>query len=326
MAAAPVTASIRKVADGPSSGGVDCLVVGGGPAGLTAAIYLARFKRRALVIDGGDSRALWIPRSRNHAGFPDGVGGAELLGLMSAQAEKFGAVIERGWASDPSRTDDGFAVTVNGREVTARTLLLATGVSNHKPDMPELDHDRALARHLLRYCPVCDAFEVSGQRVAVLGSGPSGPAEALFLKTYTDDLTLLVPAGGQWPDAHERDALAAKNIAVIETPVTAIEVGDDTIGFVTSAGTHQFQTAYVALGSTARSDLAKALGCVTTEAGCAEADDHFATSLQGVWTAGDVVKGLDQISVCMGQAAVASVAMHNHLRALDHATVATAGI
>ena len=86
---------------------LDCLVVGGGPAGLTAAIYLARFRRNFRVIDAGDSRASWIPLSHNHAGFPDGISGDALLARMRAQAERYGAVIERGEVSRLERLDGG---------------------------------------------------------------------------------------------------------------------------------------------------------------------------------------------------------------------------
>lgn len=101
---------------------LDTLIVGGGPAGLTAAIYLARYRRRFLVVDSGASRASWIPLSHNHAGFPDGVTGDELLARMRAQAERYGARIVPGTVTAVERGDDGYRVrTEDGRQFRART-------------------------------------------------------------------------------------------------------------------------------------------------------------------------------------------------------------
>ena len=171
---------------------IDCLIVGGGPAGLTAAIYLARFLRSVAVVDAGGSRARWIPTSHNHAGFPDGITGPELLHRMAEQAERYGAVIHRGKVDHIAPADGGFAITAGDLRLTARAVLIATGTTNHRP--PGLDavaHDAAVAAGLLRYCPVCDGFEARGRRIAVLGSDKHGAAEAQFLRHYSAAVTLL---------------------------------------------------------------------------------------------------------------------------------------
>ena len=129
---------------------LDCLIVGGGPAGLTAAIYLARFHLDILVIDGGKSRASWIPCTRNVSGFPDGIAGTELLDRMREQACKYGARIENEFVSKLERDEESglFTATWGSGEATARTVLLATGVANRRPPMDEELHDDALARGL----------------------------------------------------------------------------------------------------------------------------------------------------------------------------------
>jgi thioredoxin reductase (NADPH) len=124
----------------------DCLVVGAGPAGLTAAIYLARFRLRVVVIDNGQSRAALIPRTHNHAGFPEGIAGRELLRRMRRQARLYGAEFRDGHISRIDRLDDGFADRSNLFEGRARAVLLATGVSNWRPAMSDSLHDRALAQ------------------------------------------------------------------------------------------------------------------------------------------------------------------------------------
>ena len=131
---------------------LDCLIIGGGPAGLTAAIYLARFHLDILVVDGGKSRASWIPCTRNHAGYPDGIEGEELLRRMREQACKYGAKIETEFVTKLERDEESrlFTATWGSGKATARTILLATGVTNRRPPMDEDLHNDALARGLIR--------------------------------------------------------------------------------------------------------------------------------------------------------------------------------
>lgn len=293
---------------------LDCLVVGGGPAGLTAAIYLARYRRDVLVVDAGESRATWIPRSHNHAGFPEGINGVELLARMSAQAREYGAIVERGTVGKLARDGDLFRAEVNGRSLAARAVLLATGVVNRQPRMDKADHDRAMARGLIRYCPVCDGYEVSGKRVGVIGASGHGVAEALFLRTYTDRLTLM-PQNFAELGEDDRQRLAGHGIELVERPVREFRVGDDAIEAVVEGGeTLAFDSIYPALGSEPRSDLARQLGGALSDEGCIIVDAHQATNVPGLYVAGDVVQALDQISVAMGHAAIAATAIHNRLR------------
>src|SRR5690606_32642995 len=130
---------------------LDCLVIGGGPAGLTAAIYLARYKRRFLVVDAGESRCSLIPTSHNHSGFPDGINGFELLDRMAAQARKYGAAIDKGRVNQVHRAPDGtFVAIVGSHEARAKTVLLATGVIDIEPDLPDVEN--AVRRGLMRHC------------------------------------------------------------------------------------------------------------------------------------------------------------------------------
>ena len=293
---------------------VDCLIVGGGPAGLTAAIYLARFLRRIVLVDAGGSRALWIPTSHNHAGFPDGITGPELLERMREQALRYGADIRNAKVDGIERRGEGFVAHIGADMLKATTVLLATGVTNHRPPLVAEDlHDAAVADGLLRYCPVCDGFEVRDSNVAVLGSDAHGVAEALFLRQYSSRITL-VPARFADVGAADRAALAEAGIALVEAPVTAIDFADGQVTLALGDGTGRtFDTLYPALGTHANSRLAAELGIALVDDNCIPADAHLATELRGVWTAGDVVQGLDQISVAMGHAAIAATAIHNFL-------------
>src|ERR1043166_5023106 len=174
---------------------LDCLIVGGGPAGLTAAIYLARFHLDILVVDGGKSRASWIPCTRNLPGFADGIKGTELLERMRDQACRYGAKIRNEFVTRLEQDPETklFTAAWGSGQVTARTVLMATGVTNRRPPMDEKLHDDALARGLVRYCPICDGYEVTDKKVGVIGSDSHGVAEALFIRSYTADVTLIAP-------------------------------------------------------------------------------------------------------------------------------------
>jgi len=199
---------------------LDCLIVGGGPAGLTAAIYLARFHLDILVVDGGKSRAGWIPCTRNHAGFPDGISGLELLQRMREQAQKYGAkiVTEQVTKLERDERDGVFTATWGSGCERARTVLLATGVANRRPPMDEDLHADALARGLVRYCPICDGYEVTDQKVGVVGSDSHGVAEAIFLRSYTGDVTLIAPDKAMDLGDEDRRRLKAAGIACVDGP------------------------------------------------------------------------------------------------------------
>lgn len=290
----------------------DALVVGGGPAGLTAAIYLARFHLRVGVFDDGRSRARLIPVSHNHAGFPEGIAGPELLARMRRQAEASGAQILGLRAEALQRQEDGsFILEADGQRMSAQKLLLATGADNRRPEMTEGLHEEALQRGLLRYCPVCDGFEVTDRRIAVLGTGAHAMAEAEFLRSYSSDVTLIAPEGPHSWSAEEADRLREWQIAVQHGPATAMRPTSGGIALEVAGQPMEFDTIYPALGTLNRSELAQAAGADTAEDGAVLVDAHQMTSVDGLYAAGDVVQGLDQISSAMGQASVAATAMRN---------------
>ena len=150
----------------------DAVIIGGGPAGLTAAIYLGRFRRSVLVIDAGDSRARRIPISRNHPGFPEGIVGAELIARTMEQASRYGAVLRSGKVRGMVHEDGVFKLDVDGEAIRAPFVLVATGVIDNEPHLPGVE--RAIERGLLRICPICDAYEVIDQTLGVIGVGSHG--------------------------------------------------------------------------------------------------------------------------------------------------------
>jgi thioredoxin reductase (NADPH) len=298
---------------------LDCLIIGGGPAGLTAAIYLARFHLDILVVDGGKSRASWIPCTRNHAGYPEGIAGTELLQRMREQACKYGAKVETEYVTKLER--DGktgtFTATWGSGEAIARSVLLATGVANRRPPMDEELHDDALSRGLIRYCPICDGYEVTDKKVGVIGSDSHGVAEAVFIRSYTADVTLIAPDEALRLKPEDNAKLKEAGIDCVDGPAQAVAITGDCIVVDTAEGHYSFDSVYPALGSDTHTQLGEMVGAKLADDGCFLCDSHQRTSVPGLYAAGDVVHGLDQISHAMGEGGVAATTIRNDLCAKD---------
>jgi len=254
---------------------LDCLIVGGGPAGLTAAIYLSRFHLRILLVDAGKSRAGMIPCTHNHAGFPDGISGQELIARMKEQAQLYGTRIVEDRVTRLDCQGELFSAEWGSGSATAKTVLLATGVTNRRPPMEEELHDDALARGLIRYCPICDGYEVTDKKVGVIGSDSHGVAEALFLRSFTKDVTLIAPHAELDLPAEDHAMLMAAGVVMVDGPAEAVAALDK----------------------------------------CIVVDSHQRASVTGLYAAGDVVIGLDQISHAMGEGGVAATTIRNDLYA-----------
>ena len=297
---------------------LDCLIIGGGPAGLTAAIYLARFRLDIRVIDAGNSRASWIPCSHNHAGYPDGINGKELLRLMREQAQKYGAKVETGRVTRLEKEDDRlFAADWGSGPQRSRSVLLATGITNRRPPMDPEIHDEAMARGLIRYCPICDGYEVTDKKVGVIGSGENGVGEAIFLRSYTCDVTLIAPDRALDLTAEECERLKAAGVTTVDGPAVAIGVIENGITVDTAAGLMTFDSVYPALGSDTHTQLGEMVGATLAEDGCFLCDTKMRTSVAGLYAAGDVVHGLDQISHAMGEGGQAATTIRNDLAELS---------
>jgi thioredoxin reductase (NADPH) len=298
---------------------LDCLIIGGGPAGLTAAIYLARFHLDILVVDGGKSRASWIPCTRNHAGFPEGISGKELLERMREQACKYGAKVENEFVTRLERNEETglFTVTWGSGSAEARSVLIATGVTNRRPPMDEELHDEALARGLVRYCPICDGYEVTDKRVGVIGSDSHGVAEAIFIRSYTADVTLIAPDKALRLKPADSEKLKDAGIECVDGPAQAVAIDRNCIVVDTAEGHYAFDSIYPALGSDTHTQLAEMLGAELSGDACIRVDSHQRTSVPGLYAAGDVVIGLDQISHAMGEGGVAATTIRNDLCARE---------
>jgi len=289
---------------------IDCLIIGGGPAGLTAALYLARFRRRIHLVDAGASRAAQIPESHNHPGFT-GISGKALLEAMRKQAERYGVTLGRGVVSALTNSAAGFAAEIDGNQLHSTRILLATGIVDIAPKFPGLE--RAVAKAAVRYCPICDGYEATDQSVAVFGESADAASKALFLRSYTKRLTVLL-SGGRTLEERTLRELEDAEISVAPGAPEHFQQTENGISVILTGGERlEFDVLYPALGCEVNAGLARSLGAKHTSLGFLVVDDKQQTTVPGLYAAGDVVSDLHQISVAEGHAAIAATAIHNSL-------------
>ena len=295
---------------------LDCLIIGAGPAGLTAAVYLLRYRLNIALLDRGGSRAILIPRSHNYPGFPDGIPGTELLARLKTQVQRHDGAIIEDEVVEIGHEGPDFEVRTLSKRFSARKILLATGIEDEQPSLPHL---RALIESgHLRLCPVCDGFEVIGKHVCVLGPAKAAAEKALFLRSFSSQLTLLPTDDVANLDEHDRQVLSEASIEVMSSPtvdVRASEDGDELVAVLSDGREVHMEVLYPALGCNVRSHLARALGAQCNEQGYVRVDEHQRTLIAGLYAAGDVVNELNQICVATAHAAIAATDIYNELRA-----------
>ncbi|UVW27328.1 NAD(P)/FAD-dependent oxidoreductase [Massilia sp. H6] len=297
----------------------DTLIIGGGPAGLTAALYLRRFTRQVALVDKGNSRLSWIPVSHNYPGFPDGINGKVLLEKLRQQLGNYGGSVMPGEIIS-LRLEDGqfvaeYAPADGGGncELRALTVLLASGVAD--AGMPVERWDEAVLSGAVRLCPVCDGWDVIDKRIGVVTSETNPVGHALFMRTFSADVLLFERCDESTLTTEEKQQLAAAGVRHVLSPLAGVTMSQDMTPILHTKDGEDYHcdVFYPMLGETARSDLASALGAETVECRKLLVDEHCRTSVPGLFAIGDVTRGLNQIAVATGQAALAATAIHNAL-------------
>jgi thioredoxin reductase (NADPH) len=283
----------------------DVAIVGAGPAGLTAALYLARFKRDVIVVDGNESRARLIPVSHNLPGFPHGITGEALLARLREELQPYAVRFQAGNVSALGRNAGGFQLDVDGQSVGARKVILATGIRDRGVERP--NWTRAVARGSLRLCPVCDAFEARESRICLVASPESAVRHARFLSRYTSRLTLCVSSARPCLTPEDMKWLAQARIELIAADDPQLDIdADGRVAVLCGGKALTFDCVYPMFGCRPRTELAAPLGVACDASGEIVTDRFQETSVTGMFAIGDVVSGLNQISVAVGQAAVAA--------------------
>ena len=266
----------------------DAAVVGGGPAGLSAALTLGRSRRRVLLLDTGQGRNASAAHMQNVLGF-DGAAPADLRAAGRRELERYPTVTVREIAAQAAerRDDETFALTLDGGEVVrARRLVLATGMVDELPDIPGLAE---LWGRSFLHCPYCHGYEARDRPLALLGASPHHAFIATLLRrSYSDDVVLLT--NGE--EAPIPEVLAEQDVPVRDQPIARVESSGGRLERVVFADGSTLERAAIFGGMPVRqrSDLAEQLGCATIGPGCVAVDDLGRTSVDGVLAAGDMAQ------------------------------------
>ncbi|MDF6018602.1 NAD(P)/FAD-dependent oxidoreductase [Streptomyces sp. JH34] len=280
----------------------DVVVIGGGAAGLSGALALARARRSVLVIDAGSPRNAPASHAHNYLG-REGVPPLELLAIGRAEAADYGAEIVRGEVVSAEKLPGGGfrVVRADGGAVEARRLLVTTGIVD---ELPPVDGLAERWGHEVLHCPYCHGYEVRDRPVGVLAFSPMAVHQALLWRQWTDDVVLFRHEQADFTD-EEYEQLAARGISVVEGTVAALEVAGDRLTGVRLAGGTVIPREAVVVQPrfTARSVVLESLGLAPTEMLMGDqvvgsyiaADPSGATEVPGVWVAGNVANLMEQI-------------------------------
>jgi thioredoxin reductase (NADPH) len=284
----------------------DCVIVGAGPGGMTAAVYLARFGRRTLLVHDGESRARWIPSTLNVPGYPHGIEGSALLERLRSQVERYPVEVAAARVDRLEGKESAFVVWSGADAWRARHVILATGVHDLVPD--ELRNLWSLVGEgKVRLCPVCDAYEVRDKRIGVLARGSQAESEARFLANYSSAVTVFTH--GEAP-GEEKAGIQRYAQRVYESRIVSAESRGELEVNLEDGRTVVVDTLYIGLGVEVHSGLGARLGARCDETGYLQVNQTQQTSIPGLYAVGDVVQSLSQISVSFGQAAIAASAIN----------------
>ncbi|GAB3563042.1 NAD(P)/FAD-dependent oxidoreductase [Spelaeicoccus albus] len=267
----------------------DVAIIGGGAAGLSAAVSLARSLRSVIVVDGGEPRNAIAAGAHNVLG-NEGIAPRDLLAAGRREAQAYGAEFRDGEASAARRTDGGFAIDLRGGDtISARRILLATGLIDELPNVPGV---RDFWGKSVLHCPYCHGWEVRGQRIGVLGTGPAGIHQALLFRQLSDDVTLFRHTMPQI-DADDAAKLSAIGVRVVDGPVERLSGHGESVQSVAMTDGREFpvDAVVVAPRFVARSELYVQLGGTVSDnpmGEYVEAGQMGRTEVPGVWAAGNV--------------------------------------
>ncbi|HEX8362708.1 MAG TPA: NAD(P)/FAD-dependent oxidoreductase [Longimicrobium sp.] len=291
----------------------DAVVVGGGPAGLSAALTLGRGRWRVAVIDAGEPRN--APAAAAHNLFTrDGTPPLELLAIAREQLRPYDTVeLRAGRAVDARDADGGFHVQLeDGSTLAARRVVLATGVVDILPDIPGF---RQLWGKSVFHCPFCHGWEVRDQPLALLGRGSTAMELSRLLTRWSGDLVLLSDGPAEL-SGDERAELEALGVGLREERVLRLEPDGHGLAAVLDGGGRLVRGAlYARPPQRQSSDLAGRLGCALTDLGLVQIDAMGATTVPGVFAGGDLVTRMQQVAIAASGGLVAAQGVHHSLAA-----------
>lgn len=290
----------------------DVVIVGGGPAGLSAALMLGRCRRRVLLCDAGHPRN---ERSQALHGYltRDGVAPLDLLRMGRAELARYGVDVRAATVSGACPIDGGFETTLDsGERLRSRKLLVATGVVDQVPRVEGID---ACVGRSVFHCPYCDAWEVRDQPLAVYGRRRHGAGLALNLQTWSRDV-VLCSDGAPNLSGKERSALERQGIAVYPQRIARLESSDGVLERIVfrDGSSIPRRAMFFSTGQHNRSDLAARLGCVFTQRGVVKTNNFGMAGVPGVFVAGDASRDVQWVVVAASEGAKVAFAINRELQ------------
>ena len=295
----------------------EVVVVGGGPGGLTAALYTTRLNHETVLVDRGGGRAAMMLDTHNVIGVPEEVSGAEFLQTARDQLDHYGTALHRNTVTSIDRTGEPsprFTIETDGPTLYADAVVLSTGFNDVRPDPPLPRTGRGL-----HWCLHCDAYMFRDEPVYVMGYDESAAHVAMIMLNFTDEVDLLLrgdePA---WSDDTD-ELLRAHPVGIVESEITGMFKDSDEPswlgGFEFEDGRRrEYRGGFAMYGAEYNADLAEGLGCERTDDGTIAVDENGQTSVDGVYAVGDITPGNNQIPIAMGEGAKAGIAIHKQLR------------
>ncbi len=292
----------------------DCIIVGGGIAGLQASIQLGRYKHRILILDAGDGRSSLCRRYQNILGYPDGVSGQELRENGRKQAERLGVEIVSAKVKKVEKNVSSFLAKVDTGEVySGKRILFATGVQDNLPSFPNLYPCLGISLYI---CPDCDGYEVTDKKTIVMGAGNIGANMALTLTYWTDELVYINDTKEKI-DEEMLERLQEKGIEVLAEPIgELLTEGPQFVGAELLNGEKIFaEKGFFAFGGNqVKTELAKQVGVETHNNKHIMSDPRTKeTSVMHVWAAGDVAAHSELVTIAMGEGSQAAIWIHKSL-------------
>lgn len=295
----------------------DVVIIGAGAAGLSAAVYTARGGLKTLVLgDPMKSRVAMGRHFDNYLGFPEGIGGVELMERAAAQARRFGAEIRRGEAVGLMPGDTFKVELADGEHVEGKAVILATGVAGKPSGIKGEDE---LLGQGVSCCVVCDGFFYRGRKVAVIGHANYAAKEALELLAYTRDVTVFSNGRAFAIDEKLRTQLEAEGIARREDRVVEFTRDDSGLTGMLLQNGERFpaEGVFIALGTAGSADFARTLG-IELEGSSIVVDRRARTSFPGIFAAGDCTGGPQQLARAVGEGCVAGLSAIAYVKGTDN--------
>jgi thioredoxin reductase (NADPH) len=291
----------------------DVAVVGGGPAGLCSALWLARYLHKVVVVDSGDPRN-WETRGINGYLGHQGIRSPELRAIGRKECTEYGVDFVDGIV-DQAIDEPGelFAIQLRGgTTIEARRILLAIGIKDYWPDIPGLDRCYGETIHV---CPDCDGYETRDKKTVVVGTGRKAVGMALALTTWTKQIVICTNGEKAGLSQVLLDVLKPLNIPVLEAPISCVVAkSKEILGLDLEGGmTLDCERLYFAIGQYPADDLGAQLGCKRDDLGRLVIDDRNHTSVKNVYAAGDIAPGPQLAIGAAASGAVAAIAIHASL-------------